>query len=153
MFDIITPDLLSGPIAAGAEIIALANDCLNSFPNLAQNYDIHVSHSKSTLIMMPNSRWGLNVIAVVQLVMSRLPTGQRGAVIDIMGQAKTVQSQKRALLLKRGLLRSTADELELLAEIGKSAAVHLFSMLTSLQRTTLMGSFHAWKRYRPQSLL
>jgi translation initiation factor 2-alpha kinase 4 len=50
VFDIITPDLLSGPIAAGAELIALANDCLNSFPNLASNYDIHISHSNSTWI-------------------------------------------------------------------------------------------------------
>lgn len=47
VFDIVTPDLLSGPIAAGAEIISLANDCLNNFPNLAQNYDIHISHSGS----------------------------------------------------------------------------------------------------------
>lgn len=48
VFDIITPDLASGPIAAGAEIVAVINDILNGFPNLAQNYDIHVSHSKST---------------------------------------------------------------------------------------------------------
>lgn len=51
VFDIITPDLLVGPIAAGAEIIALANDCLNSFPNLAPNYDIHISHSRGTLLV------------------------------------------------------------------------------------------------------
>lgn len=46
VFDIITPDLEYGPLAAGAEIIAVARDCLDSFPNLAQNYDIHISHSK-----------------------------------------------------------------------------------------------------------
>jgi eukaryotic translation initiation factor 2-alpha kinase 4 len=56
---------------------------------------------------------------VVDVVISRLPSGQRSSVLDIMGQSKTSQSQKRALLLKRGLLRSTADELELLSEIGK----------------------------------
>jgi len=50
VFDIITPDLLAGPIAAGAEIIALANDCLNSFPNLSPNYDIHISHSRSKAV-------------------------------------------------------------------------------------------------------
>jgi translation initiation factor 2-alpha kinase 4 len=58
-----------------------------------------------------------NVI-VVDLVINRLPSGQRSAVIDIMSQTRTLHSQKRALLLKRGLLRSTADELELLAETG-----------------------------------
>jgi eukaryotic translation initiation factor 2-alpha kinase 4 len=52
VFDIITPDLLSGPIAAGAEIIALANDCLNSFPNLSPNYDIHTSHSRSMFLIV-----------------------------------------------------------------------------------------------------
>jgi translation initiation factor 2-alpha kinase 4 len=57
--------------------------------------------------------------SVVDLVITRLPSGQRSAVIDILGQTKTSQSQKRALLLKRGLLRSTADELELLAETGR----------------------------------
>lgn len=50
VFDIITPDLLSGPIAAGAEIVAVANDCLNSFPNLSPNYDIHISHSRSAFV-------------------------------------------------------------------------------------------------------
>jgi hypothetical protein len=46
VFDIISPDLQYGAVAAGAEIIAVASDCLDSFPNLAQNYDIHISHSK-----------------------------------------------------------------------------------------------------------
>ena len=46
VFDIISPDLEYGAVAAGAEIIAVASDCLDSFPNLAQNYDIHISHSK-----------------------------------------------------------------------------------------------------------
>jgi translation initiation factor 2-alpha kinase 4 len=55
----------------------------------------------------------------VDLVLCRLPIGQRSAVVDVVSQTKTSLSQKRALLLKRGLLRSTADELELLGEIGK----------------------------------
>lgn len=46
VFDIISQDLEYGAVAAGAEIIAVASDCLDSFPNLAQNYDIHISHSK-----------------------------------------------------------------------------------------------------------
>ncbi len=47
MFDIITPDLMSGPVAAGAEILAVADNCLDTFPSLAQMYEIHVSHSNS----------------------------------------------------------------------------------------------------------
>ncbi|TFK38831.1 hypothetical protein BDQ12DRAFT_605427 [Crucibulum laeve] len=99
VFDIITQDLEAGPIAAGAEIITVANDCLNSFPNLAQNYDIHISHSK-----------------IVELVLDRLPASQRSTIIDILTQSKSSSSQKRALLLKKGLLRSTTDELEILSE-------------------------------------
>ncbi len=49
VFDIITQDLASGPAAAGAEIVSVLNDILNSFPNLSQSYEIHVSHSKSRL--------------------------------------------------------------------------------------------------------
>lgn len=48
MFDIITQDLEHGPVAAGAELIAVANNILNTFPNLGQMYNIHVSHSSGT---------------------------------------------------------------------------------------------------------
>ncbi|KAF8883813.1 hypothetical protein BD779DRAFT_1674349 [Infundibulicybe gibba] len=99
VFDIITPDLMSGPIAAGAEVIAVANDCLDAFPNLAQNYDIHISHSK-----------------IVELILNRIPSTLRSSVLEILAQQKSPSPQKRALLLKKGLLRSTADELEILAE-------------------------------------
>lgn len=51
LFDIISPDMQYGPLAAGAEIISVANDCLETFPNLAQNYDIHISHSKSMFLL------------------------------------------------------------------------------------------------------
>ncbi|KAF9457367.1 kinase-like domain-containing protein [Collybia nuda] len=115
VFDIITPDLMSGPIAAGAELIALANDCLNSFPNLASNYNIHISHS-----------------SIVDLVLCRLPAGQRSAVTDIVSQTKTSLSQKRALLLKRGLLRSTADELETLGEIDED----IDALVSRLEKTS-----------------
>ncbi|KAG6890525.1 hypothetical protein C0995_007725 [Termitomyces sp. Mi166 len=113
VFDIITYDLEFGPIAAGAELIAIANDCLNSFPNLASNYDIHVSHSTIHTFTYGNAP------LVVELILTRLPSGQRHAVTDILIQPKSTISQKRALLLKRGLLRSTADELELLTDIDE----------------------------------
>lgn len=124
VFDIITPDLVTGHIAAGAELIAVANDCLNSFPNLASNYDIRISHSKSMLYHVYDNSFLIH-FPVVELVLTRLPSGQRNAVVEILNQPKSSLSQKRALLLKRGLLRSTADELELLGEIGK-VAVHSF---------------------------
>ncbi|KAF8959858.1 kinase-like domain-containing protein [Flammula alnicola] len=90
LFDIIT----------SAEIIAVANDCLDSFPNLSQSYDIHISHSK-----------------LVEIAMNRVPADIRSAVVDILlHPSKSSASQKRTLLLKKGLLRSTADELEILSE-------------------------------------
>jgi len=46
VFDIITPDLATGHLAAGAEVLAIANECLHTFPTLAQNYEVHISHSK-----------------------------------------------------------------------------------------------------------
>ena len=55
VFDIITPDLENGPIAASAEVLSLLNDCLRSFPNLADNYEVHISHSKS-------STWILSIL-------------------------------------------------------------------------------------------
>jgi len=125
IFDIITPDLAFGPIASGAELIAVANDCLNSFPNLSSNYDIHISHSKRECLEMTSCLQSLmnwDVFLVIEVVLTRLPSGHRDAVVDIMSQSKSSLSQKRALLLKRGLLRSTADELEVLAEIGVLSA-------------------------------
>ncbi|KAJ6607583.1 kinase-like domain-containing protein [Mycena sp. CBHHK59/15] len=99
VFDIITTDISSGPIAAGAEILAVANDCLDSFPDLSQHYEIHISHS-----------------TIVHNVLDRIPSAQRSVIVEIISQSKSSPSQKRALLLKKGLLRSTADELEALAE-------------------------------------
>jgi eukaryotic translation initiation factor 2-alpha kinase 4 len=46
VFDMITPDLETGPFAAAAELITIVNECLNTFPGLDQNYEIHISHSK-----------------------------------------------------------------------------------------------------------
>ena len=55
---------------------------------------------------------------VVELTMNRVPAGQRDAVVEIISQSKTLPTQKRALLLKKGLFRSTAEELEILSETG-----------------------------------
>ena len=51
VLDIITPDIKNGMTAAGAELILLLSDCLRSFPNLAQSYDIHISRSRSKALL------------------------------------------------------------------------------------------------------
>ncbi|KAF8124132.1 kinase-like domain-containing protein [Boletus edulis] len=115
ILDIITPDMKNGMVAAGAELILLLSDCLRSFPNLAQSYDIHISHSR-----------------IVELALSRVPDDLRASVMDIMNQSKSSLSQKRAALLKKGLLRSTADELEIFAEIDED----IDELLIKLERTS-----------------
>jgi translation initiation factor 2-alpha kinase 4 len=65
------------------------------------------------------SRARLIPCAVVDLALDRIPTDLRPAIVDIINQSKSSLSQKRALLLKKGLLRSTTDELEILSEVGK----------------------------------
>lgn len=60
-----------------------------------------------------------NAVPVVELALSRVPDDLRPSVMDIMNQSKSSSSQKRAALLKKGLLRSTADELEIFAEIDE----------------------------------
>jgi translation initiation factor 2-alpha kinase 4 len=49
VIDIISPDLATGQLAAGAEILTIISECLDCFPSLAQSYDIRVSHSKSMI--------------------------------------------------------------------------------------------------------
>jgi len=50
--------------------------------------------------------------------MGRVPHDIRDPVVEIITQAKSSWAQKRAMLLKKGLLRSTVDELEVLSDIG-----------------------------------
>ncbi|EGN94241.1 hypothetical protein SERLA73DRAFT_126224 [Serpula lacrymans var. lacrymans S7.3] len=119
VLDIITPDITGGLIAAGAEMLMLLNNCLNTFPNLAQSYEIHISHSR-----------------IVDLALNRIPLDLRPAVIDIINQSKSSAFQKRTSLLKKGLLRSTADELEVLAEVDEDIDV-LLSRLDKVSPTLL----------------
>lgn len=55
---------------------------------------------------------------VADLALNRIPEELRSSVIEIINQSKSTAPQKRVSLLKKGLLRSTTDELEVLAEIG-----------------------------------
>lgn len=84
VLDIITPDMKSGMIAAGAKSILLLNDCLRSFPNLAQSYEIHISHSRSEWFLLTPIPYLLNVLPVVELALSRVPEDLRPSVMDIM---------------------------------------------------------------------
>ncbi|KAF8186819.1 hypothetical protein BJ912DRAFT_1022739 [Pholiota molesta] len=134
LFDIISPDLVTGPIAAGAELIAVVNDCLDNFPNLSQNYDIHISHSK-----------------IIETVMNRVPVDIRQAVHDFV-HPKSSAAQRRAILLKKGLLRSTVDELEILsdtkedvdliiAQLEKTAPTLVAAMQSAIQEVKDTISF------------
>ncbi|KAH9943970.1 hypothetical protein B0H21DRAFT_747282 [Amylocystis lapponica] len=100
VFDIITPDLVTGPSAASAETILIVNDCFNRFANLAQSYEIHVSHTN-----------------ILDIALERISADLRATVIDILKQTKSSQSQKRSMLLRKGIPRNLVDELEVLAEI------------------------------------
>lgn len=99
VFDIISPDLEYGPIAAIAESIAIVNKCLDSFPGIGQDYEIHVSHSK-----------------VPDLIFHGISEETRQTVLNILTRTKSSWPQKRTLLLNKGLLRSMADDLEVLSE-------------------------------------
>ncbi|KAJ7121645.1 hypothetical protein C8R44DRAFT_622641 [Mycena epipterygia] len=115
LFDIISTDITSGPIAAAAEIIAVANECLDSFPNLNESYEIHISHS-----------------SIVRIILERIPSKLRPSILEIISHSKSSSSQKRALLLKKGLLRSTADELEVLADADEDIDM----LLTKLDKVS-----------------
>ncbi|KAI5119391.1 hypothetical protein M0805_005934 [Coniferiporia weirii] len=99
IFDIITPDMMNGLEVASAEMVALMDECLGTFPNLSKTYQIHVSHSK-----------------ISEIVMSRIPENLRECVIDVLQAAKTTSSQRRASLQKKGFQKTIIDELEWLNE-------------------------------------
>nr|GAT55219.1 predicted protein [Mycena chlorophos] len=115
LFDIISSDIKTGPLAASAEIIAVANNVLDSFPNLHENYEIQISHS-----------------SIVKVILERIPADLRVSVQDILAHSKSSNSQKRALMLKKGLLRSIADELEVVADTDEDVD----ALLTKLEKVS-----------------
>lgn len=56
--------------------------------------------------------------AVVQIAMNRVSADARSSVTEIILQSKSTPAQKRALLSKKGIPRTTVDELEILSEVG-----------------------------------
>ena len=130
VFDIISPDLELGPIAAGGELISVANHCLDNFPTLSQSHDIHISHSKR---QSPNLHFVIALLTcrtlVVEIVMNRIPSDARDGVIETIQLPKSTPAQKRALLTKKNLLRTTIDEVELLSEVCKYLNMLYFPFL------------------------
>jgi eukaryotic translation initiation factor 2-alpha kinase 4 len=55
--------------------------------------------------------------------LSRVPHDIRDSILEVITQAKSSWAQKRAMLLKKGLLRSTVDELEVLCDTGLTPLV------------------------------
>ena len=58
---------------------------------------------------------------VIELALGRVPHDIRDSVIEVIMQIKSSWAQKRAMLLKKGLLRSTVDELEILSDTGMNS--------------------------------
>jgi translation initiation factor 2-alpha kinase 4 len=69
----------------------------------------------------------LKVTPVVEIALNRVPADVHSGVIEIIRQRKSTPAQKRALLLKKALVRNTADELEILSEVGTCSAFSCFS--------------------------
>lgn len=106
VFDIISTDLTSGLTASAAEIIALANRILDSFPNLVENYDIFLSHS-----------------TIVDLILDRIPATHRNSVLETLYQSKIPIAQKKVQLAKKGLNKHIIDELEILSDFDEIDSV------------------------------
>ncbi|EJD34852.1 kinase-like protein [Auricularia subglabra TFB-10046 SS5] len=105
-FDIITPDVDQGPLAAAAEALAVANECLDTFPGLSDAYKFYISHSTLTCAAL-----------------EKVPAQLRNNVCDILSQAKSSFPQKRAILLRLGLSRGVVDSLEQWSELPDLAAL------------------------------
>ncbi|KAL4251194.1 non-specific serine/threonine protein kinase [Abortiporus biennis] len=98
VFDIITPDIENGPSAATAEAITIVNSCIDNFANLG-SYEFHISHTK-----------------FFDIALSRVSQDLRAEVIKVLDQSKSSQSQKRSILLRKGIPRNIVDELEVLTD-------------------------------------
>jgi len=72
--------------------------------------------------------------------MNRIPDTHRSAVVEIINQTKSSLSQKRALLLRKGLLRSTTDELEILSEIGEPCESRSIQFICLIEQMRTLGT-------------
>ncbi|CDO76045.1 hypothetical protein BN946_scf184959.g3 [Trametes cinnabarina] len=103
VFDIITPDLITGPSAATSEAVSIVSECLDNFGNLWQHYEIHLSHA-----------------SILDQVLEHVPREIRQDAVDILSQTKSSTPQKRSNLLRKGVTRTVNDWLEVLSETYES---------------------------------
>lgn len=117
VFDIITQDLESGPSASTSEAISIVNDCLDSFANM-DKYDIHLSHTKSTWPEL--FHWlNLTCVPVHEALFEQVPPQLQQEVLKIVVQSNASPSQRRQLLVEKGLSRSFVDSFEILSDRGQ----------------------------------
>lgn len=79
-----------------------------SSPSFATRLEYTIAHS----LMMQL------VKIVVDLVMKRIPLPNRAGVLETLHQYRNNPGQRRAQLLKKGILRSMIDEFDVLMETG-----------------------------------
>ncbi|KAF8580136.1 Serine/threonine-protein kinase [Ramaria rubella] len=98
--DVITPDLTMGAQPAVAELLGIADQCLNAFPGPEfSDYVVHITHTD-----------------VKECVYNRIPAARRSTVQDVLSQPKSSWRTKRGLLVKGNVPKGTLDELEALSE-------------------------------------
>ncbi|KIJ54354.1 hypothetical protein M422DRAFT_73814 [Sphaerobolus stellatus SS14] len=98
--DVITPDLSMGAQPAIAELLGIADRCLNAFPvSEFSSYVIHITHTD-----------------IKKDLFNRIPASQRSYVHDILYQSKTPWRTKRGHLVKSNVGKSILDEIEVLCE-------------------------------------
>lgn len=131
--DVITPDIAMGPLASTAEMLTITQEILAAFPTCSQNFDLCVSHSKSQCTIFTMVYCYLRLWIVSEIALDRVPLECRSYIVDLFTkQTKSSTSQKRALLLKKGLLRSVVDDLEILNETGTDLLCRIMNSLTLL---------------------
>lgn len=65
----------------------------------------------------------LKLCLVLEIALNRVPADLGSAATEVLNQNKPSQSQKRSMLLRKGIPRSVADELEVLTETGQCSNV------------------------------
>lgn len=64
-------------------------------------------------------------------MLTRIPEDLRSATIEILTEPKLTASQRRTMLLKKGLYKSTVDELEALDSKGMNICLYQTLFLTT----------------------
>ncbi|KAL1666492.1 hypothetical protein GGF50DRAFT_113198 [Schizophyllum commune] len=124
VFDIISKDLSLGPVAAGVEMLSVASSILDSFPNVSQAYEIHITHSE-----------------IIDCAFDRVPQELRASVRDILLQHRSSTPQKRSALAKKGISSSVIQELDLLVDPEED----IDEWISKLEKTSpfLLGSIRS----------